>query len=140
MLNQVILTEMPSINAKYLFMAHFLKHSDSTTKSVVTRSHAYLRTDINRPCPSYPWPLFKSEAKSKAISKFQTLSLSKRGYAQNLSCDMNFTSMRIKTNFQIHDNALSLTWKQRRLATQKWSILMQMKLTLTRKVSRLASF
>ena len=58
MLSQVILTEMPSINAlnpgKYSFMAHFLEHSDSITKSIVTRSHAYLRTDINRPFPSYP--------------------------------------------------------------------------------------
>ena len=53
---------------------------------------------------------------------------------------MNFTSRRIKTYFQIHDNALSLTLKQRRLATRKWPILKQMKLILTRKVSRLASF
>ena len=105
MLNQVILTVMPSSKdsalspGKYSFMANFLKHSDSTSKSIVTRSHAYLRTDINRPFPSYPKPLFQSEAESKAISKFQTLSLSKRGYAQNLSCENEFYVHENKNSF-----------------------------------------
>ena len=58
----------------------FLKHSDSTTKSIVTRSHAYLYNDMNKPFPSYPKPLFQSEAKSKAICEFQTLSISKGDY------------------------------------------------------------
>ena len=81
---QIILTVMPSIQdialnpGKYSFMAHFLKHSDSTTQS------------INRPFPSYLKPLFQSEAKSKAICEFQTFSLSKRGYAQNISCENEF--------------------------------------------------
>ena len=107
MLSQVILTEIPSINAlnpgKYSFMAHFLKHSDSTTKSIVTRSHAYLRNDINKPFPSYPKRLFQSEAKSRAICEFQTLSLSKRGYAQNLSCENEFY-------FHENKNSISDSW------------------------------
>ena len=102
---QIILTVMPSIQdialnpGTYSFMAHFLKHSDSTTKSIVTPSHAYLRNDINKPFPSYPKRLFQSEAKSRAICEFQTLSLSKRGYAQNLSCENEFYVHENKNSF-----------------------------------------
>ena len=111
MLNQIILTGMPSIKhsalnlGKYSFMAHFLKHSDSITKPILTRSHAYLRTDINRPIPSYPKPLFHNEAKSKAISEFQTLSLLKRGYAQNLFCENEFY-------FHENKNSFSDSWQR----------------------------
>ena len=85
----------------------------------MTRSHAYLRTDINRPFPSYPKPLFQSEAMSKAICEFQTLSLSKRGYAQNPSCENKFYVHENKTHFQIHGIALSLTLKRKHLAARK---------------------
>ena len=90
---------MPSIQdialnpGKYSFMAHFLKHSDSTTQS------------INRPFPSYLKPLFQSEAKSKAICEFQTFSLSKRGYAQNISCENEFY-------FQENKNLFSDSWQR----------------------------
>ena len=38
---------------------------------------------------------------------------------QTFLVKMNFTSVRIKTHFQIHDIALSLTLKQKRLAARK---------------------
>ena len=124
-LAQIILTVMPSIQdialnpGTYSFMAHFLKHSDSTTKSIVTRSHAYLRNDINKPFPSYPKRLFQSEAKSRTIASSKHSHFQNEATLKTFLVKMNFTSMRIKTHFQIHGIALSLTLKWKRLAAQK---------------------
>ena len=55
----------------------------------------------------------------QAISKFNKLSLSKRGQVHNLSFEMSLICMRIKNHFHTKSFALSLALKQRLWATEK---------------------